>query len=72
MGLRAYIVTCAAVYITDDFDLLLTVNPTYATIRYPYGRETSISLKDLAPYPSSTSEPSEGVDETAQLADSVA
>ena len=51
---------------------LVDVNPTYANIRYPNGRETSISLKDSAPYPSSTSEPSEGVDETAQLADSVA
>lgn len=37
---------------------LLDVNPTYANIRYPNGRETSVSLRDLAPYPSSSCEPS--------------
>ena len=35
---------------------LLDVNPTYANIRYPNGRETSVSLRDLAPYQSSSCE----------------
>ena len=31
---------------------IIDVNPTYANIRFPNGRETSVSLRDLAPYPS--------------------
>ncbi|XP_047137392.1 uncharacterized protein LOC124813900 [Hydra vulgaris] len=30
---------------------LVDVNPTYANIRYPDGRESTVSLQDLAPYP---------------------
>ncbi|XP_065678454.1 uncharacterized protein LOC136093395 [Hydra vulgaris] len=30
---------------------LVDVNPTYANIRYPDGRELTVSLQDLAPYP---------------------
>ena len=50
---------------------LLDVNPTYANIRYPNGRETSVSLRDLAPYPSSGNEPSplEEAAETTMPAD---
>ena len=31
---------------------LIAANPTYARIRYPSGRESSVSLRDLAPCPS--------------------
>ncbi len=34
-----------------DEVLLTDVNPTYAHIRYPDGRESTVSLKDLAPCP---------------------
>ena len=30
---------------------LLDVNPTYANIRHKDGRETTVSVRDLAPYP---------------------
>jgi hypothetical protein len=29
---------------------LVDVNPTYANIRYPDGRESTVSLQDLAPF----------------------
>ena len=38
-----------------DMVKLLHANPTYAHIRYPDGRESSVSLKDLAPCPQSSS-----------------
>ena len=31
---------------------LTSVNPAYAHIRYPDGRESTVSLKDLSPCPS--------------------
>ena len=37
-----------------DMVELLHANPTYAHIRYPDGRESSVSLKDLAPCPQSS------------------
>ena len=33
---------------------LLEANPTYALIKYPDGRESSVSLRDLAPCPKGT------------------
>ena len=33
---------------------LLEANPTYAHIKYPDGRESSVSLRDLAPCPKET------------------
>ena len=39
--------------LVDEVELT-DVNPTYAHIRYPDGRESTVSLKDLSPCPSST------------------
>ena len=37
--------------IVDEVELT-SVNPAYTHIRYPDGRESTVSLKDLSPYPS--------------------
>ena len=37
----------------DEVDVV-AVNPTHASVRYPSGREDSVSLRDLAPLPIST------------------
>ena len=36
--------------LVDEVELI-AANPTYARVRYPGGRETSVSLRDLAPCP---------------------
>ena len=36
--------------LVDEVDII-DINPTYANIRYPDGRESTVSLKDLAPLP---------------------
>ena len=43
---------------------LLDVNPTYAHIRYGDGRESSVTLHDLAPCPSQTLVSEKSVSET--------
>ena len=40
--------------VVDEVDLL-HVTPNYALVRLPNGRETTVSLKDVAPYTSADS-----------------
>ena len=42
---------------------LLHANPTYAHIKFPDGRETTTSLKDLAPCPRGTTDAQTAIDE---------
>ena len=49
---------------------LLESNPTYASIKYPDGRESTVSVRDLAPCPESeeTPEPDNATNEnTAEI-----
>ena len=39
--------------LVDEVDVI-DVNPTYANVRYSDGRESTVSLKDLAPLPQDT------------------
>ena len=38
---------------------LIDVNPSYASIKYPDGRQSLVSLRDLAPYPERTPQPAD-------------
>ena len=44
---------------------LIDVNPMFANIRYPDGRESSVALKDLAPCPSAGDQQSDFEDQNA-------
>jgi len=48
--LRRYVRTSKNDPLVDEVELT-DVNPTYAHIRYPDGRESTVSLRDLAPCP---------------------
>ena len=43
---------------------LLDCNPTYASIKYPDGRESTVSVRDLAPCPEEAAHSSESNTET--------
>ena len=49
--LRRFVRTSKHDPLVDEVELT-DVNPTYARVRYPDGRESSVALRDLAPCPS--------------------
>ena len=60
---------CGSKYdpLVDEAELV-EANPQYAHVRLNDGRETTVSLRDLAPYsPSTPAEPSDLAEEPSQL-----
>ena len=53
--LRRFVRTNAESPLVDPVELL-SANPTYAHVRYPDGRESTVSLRDLAPCPRAPAE----------------
>ena len=51
MTLRRFVRNSKNDPLVDEVELT-SVNPAYAHIRYPDGRESTVSLKDLSPCPS--------------------
>ena len=59
--LRRFVRTNAESPLVDPVELL-DANPTYAHIRYPDGRESTVSLRDLAPCPRTSIDRAEAVE----------
>ena len=55
MLLRRFVRSSKTDDLVDEVELV-DVNPTYAHIRYPDGRESTVSLRDLAPCPSASTD----------------